>query len=411
MKHVFRLMALMIGVVVLLMPDVAFAGACEDTYPYRSVASGNWNTNTTWQCYNGTSWVTPDSGQYPKAISNVVTIQSGTNVMLNVTDFLGTMTVNPGGNLVIAGNYPLNAVATINGTLTLTSGTLTTNNLLTMGNGATIVRDVGTLSAAPSIPVGLINVTYTGTTAVTTALEFPATINNLTINKSGGVTLSASRTVNGIVALNAGNLTAGTGSNQLFLASTATVTAAGGGDVIGDVVRNHAFTLGTTYTFNNPNTSIQFISGTPPTSVTINLTLVKPSAFATAIPRTYQITPSNSSTFAATLSLRYANSEKTGMTEANLKLWRYNSMSSRWVPHGGAGHPDATNPYVSLTGMTDFSSWAISDKGTTTPVKLSSFSAQTESDPMLPVAVGAIALLGGAGGILLAVKKKCRASL
>ena|GEM_PF-2392337 len=54
------------------------------TGDYRSKATGNWGSSSTWQMYNGTSWINASS--YPGQNSNVgtVTIGSGNTVTLNV---------------------------------------------------------------------------------------------------------------------------------------------------------------------------------------------------------------------------------------------------------------------------------------------------------------------------------------
>lgn len=51
---------------------------------YRSLLSGNWNSPTTWQTFNGTSWVA--ATDYPGQNSNVnrVTIMGGNTVTLNI---------------------------------------------------------------------------------------------------------------------------------------------------------------------------------------------------------------------------------------------------------------------------------------------------------------------------------------
>jgi hypothetical protein len=88
---------------------------------------------------------------------------------------------------------------------------------------------------------------------------------NLTINNAAGIDLTVNATVNGVLAFASGNLNTGMGSNQLTLGSGSTVTSAGG-----DVVRN-SFVTGTTYAFNNPNTSINVDNvGTLPSNVAIN---------------------------------------------------------------------------------------------------------------------------------------------
>ncbi len=63
---------------------VGFPVLAQVTGDYRSKATGNWNSSTTWQIYNGSSWVNATS--YPGQNSNVatVTIGSGNTVTLNV---------------------------------------------------------------------------------------------------------------------------------------------------------------------------------------------------------------------------------------------------------------------------------------------------------------------------------------
>jgi LPXTG-site transpeptidase (sortase) family protein len=115
---------------------------------------------------------------------------------------------------------------TVNGTLTLTNGIFTLTTGLTMGNGATISRDLGSLSAAPTFGA-TVNVTYTGATAVTTGPEIPAAatvLNNLTVNKTGGVTLNSAPTVNGVLTLTSGVVT--TGANTLIIATGGSVGGA-----------------------------------------------------------------------------------------------------------------------------------------------------------------------------------------
>ncbi len=109
-----------------------------------------------------------------------------------------------------ANGITLNSDLTISGTLTLTNGAFSIGaHTLTMGNGATISRANGSLSATPTF-AGTVNVTYTGATSgVTTANELPTStgnvLNNLTINDSGQtVTLGSAVTVNGNLTVTAG---------------------------------------------------------------------------------------------------------------------------------------------------------------------------------------------------------------
>lgn len=266
------------------------------------------------------------------------------------------------------------------GNLTITAGEFQLNgrNLTLAGN----FTNNGTFTASTN------TVTFNGSAAQTIGGSSTSTFNNLTMNNASDVSLTQNATVNGALALNAGNLIAGNGANQLTLGCNATVSSTGGGDVIGDVVRTCAFVIGTAYAFNNPNTSINFESGsTLPTSITINLVKTQPAELLIAVPRTYTITPTGGSNYSATVRLRYANgSELNGMNEIFLRLWRFNG--TRYTLQGGTDQPDAINPYVWKSGVTAFSPWAISDNGSPTAVTLSSFEAGSVGDvknPAIPI--------------------------
>jgi len=105
-----------------------------------------------------------------------------------------------------AAGVDLPAAETVPATLTLTQGTFTTGAFLTLGNGATIVRQDGTLSAVPTFGAN-VNVIYIGTNATNSSVEIPAAttvLRNLTIDNSGGVTLTAATTVNDTIFLTSG---------------------------------------------------------------------------------------------------------------------------------------------------------------------------------------------------------------
>lgn len=74
---------------------------------YRSVGTGNWTAVTTWQMYNGTSWVTPTAEGYPgqNAGNYAVTIQAGHTILISdsgiSTAVFGSITVN--GHLILTG--------------------------------------------------------------------------------------------------------------------------------------------------------------------------------------------------------------------------------------------------------------------------------------------------------------------
>ncbi|MFV8342487.1 T9SS sorting signal type C domain-containing protein [Flavobacterium sp. XS2P39] len=90
-----------------LLQTVVFA---QNTGDFRSAASGNWTALTSWQYYNGTTWVTP-SGTSPQgypgqfAGTYAVLIQTGHTISIGnpgiSTEQMGTLTIN--GQLSLIG--------------------------------------------------------------------------------------------------------------------------------------------------------------------------------------------------------------------------------------------------------------------------------------------------------------------
>lgn len=129
---------------------------------------------------------------------------------------------------------------TVNGTLTLTRDELNNStNGITFGNGANIIinrtgtNNAGAITVAPTFGTS-VNVSYTGTGAITTGPELPSSasvLNNLTINNSAGVTLSAARTVNGALTLTTGTLSSSgnltMNLNNGYIANTGTGAISG----------------------------------------------------------------------------------------------------------------------------------------------------------------------------------------
>ncbi|MEI6554944.1 MAG: T9SS type A sorting domain-containing protein [Paludibacter sp.] len=136
--------------------------------------------------------------------SSISILGNGAVGTLNLTS--GSQTLN---NLTIdrqsTGTITLGSPLTLSGQLTLTNGALNNStNGITLGNGATIVRSAGTISAIPTFGSS-VNLTYNGSS--TKSIEFPATdiINTLIVNNTAGITLADNR--------NIPNLTIGTGSS------------------------------------------------------------------------------------------------------------------------------------------------------------------------------------------------------
>ena len=163
-------------------------------------------------------------------LENGGTYYPGTGVQL----FNGTGSKTLTGTMTIPtaefqGNYQIVNGLTINTGLTLTSGNVTSAGNITLANGATITRATGTLDAAPTFGTS-VNVTYTGSTSVTTGFEIPTTASvlaNLTDNNTAtapAVTLGANTTVNGACSVGAGASLSVPANKTLELGSAGTMT-------------------------------------------------------------------------------------------------------------------------------------------------------------------------------------------
>lgn len=128
------------------------------------------------------------------------------------TDKINDLTIDPG----VAGTITLNANATVNGTIYLTSGIFSEGTkALTLANGATINRSAGAFNPGHVPTVTSYNLIYSGAgvPVSTTNEDFQAGLANWTIATTAGTvtTLHKSLTLNGNFVLNA----AGNGALQL----------------------------------------------------------------------------------------------------------------------------------------------------------------------------------------------------
>lgn len=114
---------------------------------YRTKASGNWNSTSTWEKYNGTSWVAATAT--PTSANGVIEILSGHTVTVTANVTVDQTIVDVGGTLVINASrylYEANGTGTdltVNGTLTVNgSGYLTEN-----ASSSIVVNGTVTLSS------------------------------------------------------------------------------------------------------------------------------------------------------------------------------------------------------------------------------------------------------------------------
>lgn len=228
----------------ILLSFLHFATWGQATGDYRTQGvGGNWNTLTTWQRYNGATWVTPTVPQgYPgqNAGTGVVTILSGHTATLNVSP------VNAVVSVVLSATSIINVTA---------GNTLSVSNNWT-NNGGTFNPGTGT-------------VTFSGNGARSiNGTAASQQFNNLIVNKTGGGSLTVAGSTTTLTLTGSATLTAGT-----FIAGTAAMI-----NVAGNWTNNGAvFTAGTGAVTCNGVT--QAIGGTAAT--TFNLLIISNSSATT----------------------------------------------------------------------------------------------------------------------------------
>lgn len=314
-----------------------------------NIAAGDWANTTTWQCFGASN---------PPGANDDVYIQYA----VTASD------ARSAANMTIANG----------GTLSITTGSLTMNNL-TIDAGGTLncnsntVTFKGNLTNSGSFNCNAGTANFEGTIAQSLGGSSSLILNNLTVNNAANVMLSQNVTVNGTLALTNGDLN--TASFVLNLGSHATVTAAGGGDVVGSVQRAHTFSTGTNYTFNSPFTAINFGTlATPPTDITINLVKAAPTGLSNAVPREYTISASGGPVFTGVLQLHYKTAEGGFTNETFLRPWKFVSGLG-WQRQAGSVTINGNHSFVQATNVASFSPWGIAEFNGTTAVKLSTFTA------------------------------------
>lgn len=160
------------------------------------------------------------------AITNNATFTLAGSISANLA--ASAVTVSSGGTFNCG---TLVNVVVGSGSFTLNSGTTL---LINSANGITAATAAGNIqvTGTRTFSTGA-NYTYNGSAAQVTGNGLPATVNNLTINNSAGVTLSGSTAVNGTQTLTIGALSIG--ANTLTLNNALTIT---GGSLTGGNTSN-----------------------------------------------------------------------------------------------------------------------------------------------------------------------------
>jgi hypothetical protein len=248
------------------------------------------------------------------------------------------------------------ATLDVNGNLQITQGTFAAGGSLSITVGGNWTNNGGTFSPSTG------DVTFDGGAGQAIGGTAATTFNNLSVGNASGLAMNNDNTVNANLALVGSDITV---AATKTLTQPAAGTSSGAFDVIGSV-KHVTLTVGAcpagpcanTETFGNPNNQITVTLGTAPTDITMNLVKSAPVGFASAVTRTYTITPTGGVGIKATLRLHYLDSELNGNVEAQLNLRRFNGTG--WAPYLASAADPTTNNWVESNTVFNFSPWTLS---------------------------------------------------
>lgn len=248
-RHSIRIITILVTVSICHLIIISSSRA-QSVGDYRSnAATMNWNATTSWQVYNGSTWVTASTYPGQNAGTGTVTIRDGHTVTVtaNVPNAIGALIVGEGSSGTLVTNNG-NRTLQITNDLTVSSGaTLNLSRFNLTVNGNTNIS--GTMTDNNSNG----SVTFRGTVTINSSGQFNSAVNaaagvsytfqggivnNGTFNKSGTLAVnfntnnqtisgSSAITINGIVTIT--DITVTNQNSDLTLSSTSTNALTGTG--------------------------------------------------------------------------------------------------------------------------------------------------------------------------------------
>ena len=204
------------------------------TDEFRSRASGNWGSATTWERFNGTTWV--NAAATPTSANNIITIRNGHTVTVAASVTADQLVIETGGRVNISATRTL-TIANGTGTDVSNSGILANSGTFTLNTSATAAHNAGG-EYIHAINGGTI---HTATWDATSTCQ----ISGVTITIPGGLTqnfgnlnwnctnLFFSLGINNSLNIQGDFRVTSTGSNRLYLTDNGTArTLTIGGDYI-----------------------------------------------------------------------------------------------------------------------------------------------------------------------------------
>jgi len=297
-------------------------------------------TQTVFYTANGSQTIS--GGEYEKLKLTGVT--SGTRVK--------TVT---GANLKVNDSLFFSSTGTGIITLEMGANQLIAGPSFTLANSGTTARNINTQSlTSPALPSGI---TWPDLSVVTfnagagTQYVPGGSFYRLAITSNSGKVATGNITVRNTLTMSSPNPSSTMGAldmgDSTLNLGTATIT--GTGDVTG-IIRRTSMVAGTTYTFGQLYTSLNFANtGTIPSAVSFKVKIgSSPSWKSGAIQRYFQIAQTGAVSTSATLRLHYVDAEMNGNIENRLVIWRDSSSN---IVELGRSTNDATNNYIEQTGI------------------------------------------------------------
>ena len=278
---------------------------------------------------------------------------AGTNIILNGTSVQNIYGGSPTAFEKLTINNPAGVViitdVTVNDELILTNGNLNVGTTTLTINGA-ITKTSGFINT-----VATSSLIFGGTTALTLPANLFLTspsINNLTINRTGGVIAGSDITVNGILNIQTTNPSStiggfSTGAYTLIMGATATTI--GQGEVTGKIKRT-TILPDTEYTFGTQYSSVTFSNiGTLPSEITLKVSIGSaPTWKQDGIKRIYDISQIGASATNAVLKSHYLDSELNGLDEEGLGFFSYIFPSATLLDRGHSER-NTTDNWITLS--------------------------------------------------------------
>ena len=333
---------------------------------------GNWSNSGTFTAGTATVSFTGTGAQ------SIAQTGSGSFNILTVNKASSTATTS--NAITVATKIRL-----LNGSLNNSTGGIT------LSNGATIERQAGSLSTAPTFPATL-DVMYTNSSDITSDVELPSgssVIQNLSITGGGNVTLNKTVTVNNTLTLTSGKIQLGSFDMTAALISGGSSSSYAVLNSTGKLKRlslngTQLMPVGATTSSYSPVT----IANTTGTDWAVQLSASVPTSGTwqynrdRAIQRTWEITPT-ATPGATDLSFQY-NTGDAGIqgssydATASVIINHLNSSTGLWEQAGAQQSQSAGINIISVSGWTTFSPFVIGMAGAPLPVTLLHFSAKKE---------------------------------